>query len=39
MPHIPAKATTSDPFLLLRDSEGKPASFVIAVQHRLLSDF
>lgn len=34
MPHIPAKATASDPFLLPRDSEGKPALFAIAVQHR-----
>jgi len=34
MPHIPAKATVCDPFLLPCDNEGKPASVVIAVQHR-----
>ncbi|MGY6124686.1 hypothetical protein ACW9YV_04105 [Paraburkholderia strydomiana] len=32
MPHIAAKATVSDPFLLARDNKGKPACADVAVR-------
>ena len=35
MPHIAAKATVSDPFLLLRDNEGKPPGACVGGSSRL----